>query len=237
MRLDFLVAHGAGVTRKQARTLISRGRVLINGAKASRAGTAVAAQDVVLLDGAPLTLPGHRYVMLHKPQGVVCSTDDPDHRTVIDLMPGEWRRDLHPAGRLDVDTTGLVLLTTDGAWSHRITAPTHHLPKTYRVTVAEPLSEEALAQLRTGVLLRGEDKPTKDAQAEPVDTYTLRLTIREGRYHQVKRMLAVVGNRVTALHRERIGDIVLDAALEPGSYRELTDAEIDSVGGDHAARA
>ena len=237
MRLDFLVAHGAGVTRKQARTLISRGRVQINGAKASRAGTPVAAADVVLLDGAPLTLPGHRYVMLHKPQGVVCSTDDPDHRTVIDLMPGDWRRDLHPAGRLDVDTTGLVLLTTDGAWSHRITAPTHHLPKTYRVTVAEPITDDALAQLRAGVLLRGEEKPTKEAQAEQVDTHTLRLIIREGRYHQVKRMLAAVGNRVTALHRERIGDMVLDEGLEPGSYRELTDTEINSVGCGDAAGA
>jgi len=137
---------------------------------------------------------------------------------------------LHAAGRLDIDTTGLVLLTDDGQWSHRITSPRHHCEKTYRVTLESPISDDTAAQFTAGVQLHNEKSLTKPAQLEVITPTDVRLTLSEGRYHQVKRMFAAVGNRVIELHRERIGDIVLDEDLEPGEYRALTEDEIASIG-------
>ncbi|MCK5887318.1 MAG: pseudouridine synthase, partial [Alcanivorax sp.] len=144
-------------------------------------------------------------------------------------LPAELRQDLHPAGRLDRDTTGLVLLTSDGQWSHRLTSPNHHCDKRYRVTCADPVSDADLQALRDGILLRGEDSPTLPARAERLTADQLLLTIREGRYHQVKRMLAARGNKVVALHREQIGEIALDAALAPGEFRSLSEEEVQSL--------
>ncbi|MBZ2190280.1 pseudouridine synthase [Alcanivorax sp. JB21] len=225
MRLDYFIAHATGLTRSQAKRLIASGSVTVSGVAKPTARLQLAGESVCL-DGAPLTLPGHRYLMLHKPPGVVCATEDPGHRTVLDLLPGELRRDMHSAGRLDIDTTGLVLLTTDGQWSHRITTPNTHCPKRYRVTTAAPLTPDALQQLRDGVLLHDSRTPTRPAQAEQLGDTELLLTISEGRYHQVKRMLAATGNRVTALHREAIGNLTLDSSLAPGTWRALDAAEI-----------
>ena len=141
---------------------------------------------------------------------------------------------LHAAGRLDIDTTGLVLMTDDGQWSHRITSPRHHCEKTYLVTLENPLDESTAEQFAKGVQLHNEKDLTKPAVLEVVTPTEVRLTISEGRYHQVKRMFAAVGNHVVGLHRERIGDIALDASLAPGEYRPLTAEEIASVGGQHA---
>jgi 16S rRNA pseudouridine516 synthase len=229
MRLDYFLAHSAGLTRKEAKQLISRGAVTVDGEPRPKANLQLQDGQGVWLHGEPVQLPGHRYLMLHKPPGVVCSTDDPEHRTVLDLLPAELRQDLHPAGRLDRDTTGLVLLTTDGQWSHRLTSPNHHCEKRYRVVCADPVSDEDLQALRNGILLRGEDSPTLPAGVERVDADQLLLTIREGRYHQVKRMLAARSNKVVALHREQIGEIALDADLSPGAFRLLTKEEIASI--------
>lgn len=229
MRLDYFLAHSAGLSRKEAKQLISRGAVTVDGEARPKANLQLRDGQGVWLHDQPLQLPGHRYLMLHKPAGVVCSTDDPEHRTVLDLLPAELRQDLHPAGRLDRDTTGLVLLTTDGQWSHRLTSPNHHCDKRYRVTCADPVSDQDLQALRDGILLRGEDSPTLPARAERVHADQLLLTIREGRYHQVKRMLAARGNKVVALHREQIGEIALDADLAPGAFRLLTKEEIASI--------
>jgi 16S rRNA pseudouridine516 synthase len=168
--------------------------------------------------------------MLNKPQGYVCSTDDPDHPTVLYFLEEPVAYKLHAAGRLDIDTTGLVLMTDDGQWSHRITSPRHQCEKTYLVTLENPLADDTAAQFEAGVQLHNEDSLTKPAQLEQVDERVVRLTISEGRYHQVKRMFAAVGNHVVALHRERIGGIVMDEDLEPGQYRPLTEQEIASVG-------
>ena len=172
---------------------------------------------------------GPRYFMLNKPQGYVCSTDDPDHPTVLYFLEEPVAYKLHAAGRLDIDTTGLVLMTDDGQWSHRITSPKHHCEKTYLVTLEQPLADDTAAQFTAGVQLHNEESLTKPAVLEQLEDCVVRLTISEGRYHQVKRMFAAVGNRVVELHRERIGDIVLDEDLEPGEYRPLTEAEIASV--------
>lgn len=229
MRLDYFLAHGTGLSRKQVKILIGKGAVRVEGEARPKANTRVAEGQRVWLHDEPVVLTGHQYLMLNKPAGVVCSTDDPEHRTVVDLIPAELRRDLHPAGRLDRDTTGLVLLTSDGDWSHRLTSPNHDCRKRYRVQCADPVSDEDLQALREGILLRGEDKPTRPAEAERVGESELLLTIQEGRYHQVKRMLAARGNKVIALHREQIGEIVLDADLAPGEFRALTEEEIAGI--------
>ena len=227
MRLDYFVAHATGLTRSQVRDLIRRGAVRVDGQPRVRANLKLSG-ETVYLDDAPLALPGHQYLMLHKPAGVVCSTDDPGHRTVLDLIPTALRRDLHSAGRLDLDTTGLVLLTSDGQWSHRITSPNTHCPKRYRVDVARPLTPAALEQLAAGVVLRDDPTPTRPADVQLLSDTRLNLTISEGRYHQVKRMLAAVGNHVVALHREAIGTVVLDADLAEGQWRALSPSEIDT---------
>lgn len=228
IRLDYFIANSANVSRKEARRLILASRVSIEGKICKKAATHVSGEEQISLDDSPLTLPGERYLMLYKPEGVVSATVDSENPTALDLLPPDWRRNLHIAGRLDKDTTGLLLLSTNGQWSHKVTAPRADCPKTYVATLAEAISEDALARLDKGVELRGESRPTAPAATERLDDDRLRLTIAEGRYHQVKRMLAAVGNRVVTLHRERIGAVSLDPDLAPGEYRELTQAEIDS---------
>ena len=233
-RLDFFVAHAAGLSRKQAKALIRGGAVTVTGEDGAprtglKANSSVAPGECVRLDGAVLTLPGERYLMLHKPAGRVCALEDA-LPTVIDLIPAEQRRGLRIVGRLDRDTTGLLLLTTDGQWAHRLMSPRHHCAKRYRVTTAEPLDDTQLTRLRDGVVLHDDPAPTRPAEARALSDTELLLTISEGRYHQVKRMLAAVGNHVTGLHRSRIGGIILDPALAEGDYRALTADEIASVG-------
>jgi 16S rRNA pseudouridine516 synthase len=230
MRLDYYLAHATDLSRKDAKRAIQQGRVRVAGEVEMKTAATVTAGADISLDGKPLTLEqGHRYFMLNKPAGVVSATADGLHRTVLDLLPHPLRRDLHPVGRLDRDTTGLLLLTTDGPWSHRITSPRRGCAKVYRANLADPLGAEALAQLEAGVTLRSEAETTRPARVEVLDECTIRLTLTEGRYHQVKRMLAAVGNHVTGLHRERVGAIELDQELAPGAYRALSAVEIDSV--------
>jgi 16S rRNA pseudouridine516 synthase len=228
MRLDYLLANGTTLSRKAARREIMAGQVLVDGIECRKAATHVSVKNRVTLAGEPVYLTGERYLMLNKPADVVSATKDGLHKTAIDLLPGEYQANMLVAGRLDRDTTGLLLLTTDGQWSHRVTSPKTHCPKTYRVELAEPLAEDALTRLREGLLLRGETRSTRPAVAEQITPQCLRLTISEGRYHQIKRMLAAVGNHVEALHRERIGAIALDEALASGEWRELSDEEIGS---------
>lgn len=230
MRLDYFLASSTGLSRKDAKREIGAGRVTVDGEPCRRANQHLRADQTVQWRDQPVTLPGERYLMLNKPAGVVSATQDRDHQTVIGLLPPEVRPGLHPVGRLDLDTTGLLLLTTDGQWSHRITSPRAGCAKTYRVTLAEPLTEEAQLQLEAGVLLRDEDRPTAPATVKVLTDSVIDLVITEGRYHQVKRMLAAVGNHVHALHRVRIGAIELDPGLAPGQWRSLTEAEVDSVG-------
>lgn len=229
VRLDQFVATATALSRREAKQAITRGRVRVDSHPCRGANTQIDSDARVTLDNATLTLPGERYLMLNKPAGVVSATTDNDHPTVLDLLPAATARGLHIAGRLDADTTGLVLLTTDGRWSHRITSPRVECPKTYRVSLSEAVADEALQQLESGVTLRNDPKPTKPASIRRLGDREIELTISEGRYHQVKRMLAAVGNHVLALHRQRIGTIELDPALAPGAFRELTDAEINNV--------
>ena len=231
-RLDFLIARLTGLTRKQAKQYIRQGRVRVEGMEGGhpKGQTRVGLEDAVYLDGELLQREsGDRYIMLNKPAGVVSATRDDYDPTVLSLLDPEERRGLHPVGRLDKDTTGLLLLTTDGEWSHRITSPRHACPKVYRVNVAQALDDETLERLETGIVLRGDNKASYAQHIERISETRILMTLNQGRYHQIKRMIGAVGNRVTGLHREQIGGLVLDEGLSSGEYRALTLDEINSV--------
>ncbi|OMH31799.1 pseudouridine synthase [Motiliproteus sp. MSK22-1] len=236
MRLDGFVAKATGLTRSQARKAIKSGDICLDGVVTKKAAISVADNQQVTLDGRSLSLPEFQYLMLHKPKGTVCATEDAEHPTVIDLLPDEVlanpKGELHPAGRLDRDTTGLVLISDNGHWTHNVTSPRKKCRKRYRVTLAEAVSDDAVEDLcrrfQQGVMLKGEDRPTLPAVLRIETPNQATVEISEGRYHQVKRMFAAVGNHVEELHRERIGLITLDKTLEPGEYRELTPEEIEA---------
>jgi 16S rRNA pseudouridine516 synthase len=230
MRLDRFLSHTAGLTRSQAQRAIRDGAVEVDGVCIRDAGLHVSPTARVVYRDDVLVLHGPQYLMVNKPVGYVCATRDSRHRTVLELIEPSRRATLHVAGRLDVDTTGLVLLTDDGAWSHRVMSPRHRIPKVYRATLAEPLSAPAQASLCRGIQLKDEPEPCAPAWIERLDDTQVRVIVTEGKYHQVKRMFAAVGNNVTALHRERIGTVSLDPALAPGAWRALTDEEVAALG-------
>ena len=161
-------------------------------------------------------------LMLHKPAGYECSRQPRDHPGVLSLLPVPLqRRGVQPVGRLDLDTTGLLLLTDDGALGHRLTSPKHHVAKVYEVTTKHPVTAELPQRLIEGVLLHDDSLPVRAAACEATGNHALRLTITDGRYHQVKRMVAAAGNRVEALHRSAFGALGLPAELAPGEWRWL----------------
>lgn len=224
-RLDKFIAHHAGLSRAEAKRAIHAGQVHVNGASITDTGFKPAVDAIVTLDGHAVKASGPVYLMLHKPTGWVCDREDGHHRSVFDAIDHHRKAQLHVAGRLDVDTTGLVLLTDDGEWSHRITAPRRKQPKQYRVTTAHPIGEDAVALFSDGILLRGEDTPTLPATLSLTGSHEAVLTLQEGRYHQVKRMFAAIGNQVVGLHRSAIGHLLLPADLAPGAWRILTPEE------------
>lgn len=229
MRLDKYLAHATGLTRSRAHGMIRSGQVSVDGKTVKIIGYKVPDGAEVTWRDQSVELGGKRYIMLNKPEGVVCATSDASHKTVLDLLELDNKKGLHIAGRLDIDTTGLVLITNDGDWSHRITSPKHQCSKTYRATLAEPVAQEVVEQFARGVELRNEKRPTLPAQLQLLSSTEVRLTISEGKYHQVKRMFAAVGNRVVSLHRERIGRLSLDDSLTPGKWRELSEQEVASL--------
>lgn len=233
MRLDKFLAETTGLTRSQAAKVLRQSAVTVNG-KIEKSGAAkVSPDDEIYYDGERLTwVENGQYIMLHKPQGYICSHEDGDYPTIYQFFDYPLSARLHSAGRLDVDTTGLVLLTDDGQWSHRITSPKFHCEKTYLVTLADPVEVNYVQACADGILLRGEKEPTKPATLEILDDYNVHLTLSEGRYHQVKRMFAALGNKVVALHRWKIGNVVLDEHLAEGEFCSLTEEEIAYLGGE-----
>lgn len=226
LRLDHFVSQATGISRATAQKLIRAGQVQVNRVMLTQAATHIAPDANVTLEGEAISLPGAIYLMLHKPVDVISATQDPSQRTALDLIDHPHRHTLHVVGRLDKDTTGLLLLTNDGGWSHRLMSPKHHVPKTYLATLATPLSTAAAAQLLAGVQLHGEKGLSVANAIETLPDCQARITISEGKYHQVKRMFAAVGSRVTHLHRESIGGLPLDAALSAGQWRALTAQEL-----------
>jgi 16S rRNA pseudouridine516 synthase len=230
MRLDKYLSQATGISRKEIHRMMHRGAVSVNDSEALNPAVHIEpGVDTVCLNDQPVGAPGPRYLMLYKPQGYVSASDDPSHPTINSLVDLPRNDELHCCGRLDIDATGLILLTDDGKWSHRITSPRHKLPKRYRVETADPISADAVQAFNDGLKLHGELKRTLPAQLEIVSSHEAVVSLTEGRYHQVKRMFAALGNRVTKLHREQIGPITLDPALSPGDYRFLSDEEIASI--------
>lgn len=231
MRLDRFLAETTPLTRSLAKKALQRGEVSVNGLVVKQSAIHVDESDHVEWGGQPLALVGLRYVMLNKPSGVECSARRGLYPRVVDLIDLPKAERLQAVGRLDVDTTGLVLLTDDGQWSHRVTSPRRRCGKVYRACLAEPLHGEVLAEavrrFDEGLLLEGEEKPTLPARLVMRTPCEAELTLYEGRYHQVKRMFGAIGNRVTALHREAVGPLSL-GELEPGEWRELTESEVSA---------
>ena len=229
MKLVRLLAKHRSLGRTRALRAIAAGRVLLNSRTTSEATLDVDRFATVLLDN-EVVQPGARalYLMLHKPAGVVSATTDSEHQTVIDLIDDPDKHTLHIAGRLDRYTTGLVLLTNDGRWSKRITEKAFECPKTYLVETRDPIAPEAVETFARGFHFHTEDITTRPADLEILDTHLARLTLREGRYHQVKRMFHRVNNRVVRLHRESIGGVRLPDDLLPGQWRPLTQGEVES---------
>lgn len=230
MRLDKFLSQQLEISRNLVSRELRAGLVTIDGEIVKSGSTKITPEQEVAYDGNVLTqILGPRYFMLNKPVGYVCSTDDPINPTIVYFIEEPLAHKLHAAGRLDIDTTGLVLLTDNGQWSHRITAPKHHCEKTYLVTLEEPIADDVALKFEKGVQLNGEKDLTKPAKLEIITPTEVKLTISEGKYHQVKRMFATVGNHVSALHRESIGEITLDESLGEGEYRPLTEEEINSI--------
>lgn len=232
MRLDkFLCEMNTG-TRTQVKDLVRQGLVTVNGVVEKCADRKIDEnKDNICLRGMLLSYSRFVYYMLNKPQGVVSATEDRLSKTVIELLKEEDRRPgLFPAGRLDKDTEGFLLLTNDGELAHRLLSPAKHVDKAYLVTTEKPLSPEAVFLLTQGVDI-GEKKPTLPATVEVLEENRLLLTIREGKYHQIKRMLQAVGNQVTALKRVSFGGVLLDGELLPGEYRRLTKQEVEVLYG------
>lgn len=229
MRLESFVSKKTSLGRQGARRAVASGRVRVAGQVITDPKFEVGSFVTICLDGIHLQCGEARYLMLHKPAGYLSATRDPVHPTVLELIPAEPGIELHIGGRLDRATTGLLILTNDGRWSRCLTEPGRKIPKVYRVRTAEPIAACAETRFAAGIPLVREGITTSPAGLERLGPCEARLTIHEGRHHQVKRMFAQVGNQVVALHRERMGEIILDDALSPGQFRPLTAAEIASV--------
>jgi len=244
-RLDKILSHHGYGSRKDAKKLLHKGFVLVNGQICSNADSPINIDtDTVTVDGTVLQLRHHVYLMLNKPSGIVCSTKDGIHKTVIDILPPQYRvsflgGDVHPVGRLDIDTEGLLLLTTDGEMTHRLTSPKKHISKTYYLKLADKTDEKAQSyykeQCEKGFAVPHEGNEdgfiTQESALEWLNNSgdEALLTIYEGKYHQVKRMMQTLGNEVVYLKRVAVGSLYLDEMLKPGDCRELKPEEFDKL--------
>lgn len=229
-RLDKLIASQTALSRKEAQKAIRDKRVTVNGDTARSVDIKTDPEcDTVTLDGKPLTYKEYVYYMMYKPSGVVSATEDRTEHTVLDLLPAELRRKgLFPAGRLDKDTTGLLILTDDGDYAHRMLSPKKHVIKRYIATLDRKPDERIVNSFRDGIIL-GDGTVCKSGSAELLGENRVAAEISEGKYHQVKRMFAALGYKVTALQRVRIGALALDDRLKPGEARELSAQEAAMV--------
>lgn len=226
MRLDKFICKSTELTKTQAVELIFEGRVKINGDAVTLESTQVHENNYITLDEKELVARPFRYLLMNKPADTICSNIDEAYPSLFNYINEGNNAELHIAGRLDADTTGLVLITDDGRWSYNIITPTKKCEKVYRVGLRHPISEDAADIFTSGVQLQGESQLTRPAKLEVVSPKEVLLTITEGKFHQVKRMFSAIGNKVTALHRERIGEVILD--VKAGEWRYLTDAEVTS---------
>ena len=233
MRLDKYLAETAQCTRSEAKALLSKGKVAVNGVLCKKGDTQIREGDAVTVEGRELAYRQFVYLMLNKPEGVVSASTDKRDTTVVDLVRDAYpRRELFPAGRLDKTSTGFVLLTDDGGFAHDILAPKRHVSKTYTVTLDTPLTDEMKQGFANGVTLAdGTALSPAEVEALSADGLVVRVLLKQGVYHQIKRMFGVYGAGVNALHRDAIGGLALDESLAPGQWRELTAEEVAKITG------
>ncbi len=229
-RLDKILASQGTLSRRDVKELIKKGLVTVNGTVVKDSSLKIDEnKDTVFLDGEELTLKKHIYIMMNKPQGIISASDSKDDKTVVDLVPDYlYRKGLFPAGRLDKDTTGFVLITDDGDFAHKILSPKNHIFKTYIAGLEHSLGSTEIEILEKGITLADgtELKEAKVEILEDGDKPLVKIMICEGKYHQVKRMFAAAGNKVVSLHRSKMGSLELDGSLKPGECREITAEEL-----------
>ena len=234
LRLDkYLADMGIG-TRSQIKEAAKKGRIQVNGQTEKKTDRKITPEDdQVIMDGQVIGYVHTEYYMLNKPQGVVSATEDRKYQTVVDLIADRQRKDLFPVGRLDIDTEGLLLITNDGDLAHRLLAPKKHVDKVYYAKIDGMVTEEDVKRFAEGIDIGAEEeemtRPAKLDIMKSAEESEIRLTIHEGKFHQVKRMFLAVGKEVTYLKRERMGTLCLDENLKPGEYRLLTEEEIENV--------
>ena len=232
IRLDRFLAEMKQGTRSQVKEMIRKGRVLVDGTVCRESDRKIFPDETrVTLDGQPVGWADTEYYMLNKPSGVVSATEDKNDSTVLDLIDEKQRKDLFPVGRLDKDTEGLLLITNDGELAHQLLSPKKHVDKVYFARIDGKVTEEDVRRFAEGLEI-GEEKPTLPAHLEILkseEISEIRLTIREGKFHQVKRMFHAVGKEVIYLKRLQMGSLVLDPRLALGEYRELTGQELEAL--------
>ena len=229
MRLDKYLSDCGVASRKEIREIIRSGRVTVDGVAETNFARKIDSGSAVALDGSALAYEKHRYFMLNKPHGVLSATEDRDQATVLSLLLPEHKRlGLFPVGRLDKDTTGLLILTNDGDFAHKVISPKSEILKVYHAHTRLPVNAADIAAFKQGVTL-SDGTLCLPAGLELCEDGSCLVTVMEGKYHQVKRMLASRGKPVTALKRLKIGDLKLDESLKPGEYRPLTADELCSA--------
>ena len=235
IRLDKYLADMSIGTRQEVKKYIRQGRVKINEDIIKKPEYKIREdEDKITFDGAPVAYETFEYYMLNKPAGVISATEDKRDKTVLDLIKEKKRKDLFPVGRLDKDTEGLLLITNDGALAHRLLSPKKHVDKCYYAKISGGVTEEDVRVFKERINIGTQEEPewTMPAELKILEKGTvsrIRLTIWEGKFHQVKRMFLAVGKEVVYLKRERMGALVLDEELAPGEYRKLTDSELKSI--------
>ncbi|TAL52289.1 16S rRNA pseudouridine(516) synthase [Pandoraea sp.] len=230
MQLERLLQSQGFGSRKTCRALIESGAVSVDGVVCDAPRQEFAPHGLAFaVDGQTWRYREKVYLLLHKPSGYECSASPQHHQSVLALLPAPLvARGVQPAGRLDQDTTGLLLLSDDGPFLHALMSPRRHVPKRYLATTKHPITEAMLAALRDGVLLHDETQPVRAIDAQSKGAHRLWLTIDQGKYHQVKRMVAAVGNRVEQLHREQLGGLAL-GTLAPGTWRYLEADDLAAI--------
>lgn len=229
-RLDRFISRQLNIKRGDVRPLLAQSRILVDGCVAKDIQQTIHQFSHVVFDAQTLQDNTPRYVMMHKPIGVVSATQDDQHQTVIDLLDPERRDKLHIAGRLDFNSSGLLLLTNDGRWSRWLCAPKNNISKLYRVELEKPLTDDYIRAFAEGMYFDYENITIQPAKLRIVSKYIAEVSLVEGRYHQIKRMFGRFQNRVLQLHRLSIGPLSLDQSLLPGQSRTLTNLEIERLG-------
>lgn len=228
-RLDRFISAKTGTPKSKVRLMLAQKRIYVDGQLATDINQPIDQFSHVALDGAVVQNNTRRYIMMNKPIGVVSATKDEQHKTVIDLLVEKNINtdELHIVGRLDLHSSGLLLLTNDGDWSRALMSPENKVAKVYEVTVEHPITDKCIQAFANGMYFSYEDITTKPAKLERISERVAKVTLEEGRYHQIKRMFGRFRNPVLALHRVSIGEIELDTDLAPGEYRALRKNEVN----------